>query len=235
MDDGAGRIDARSKLVAWMQTLRVRCGFCATESDQSVAGAAREIEPPDFVTRPGEHVRSTIHAWMQHCPECGYCAADISSIHEDAVPLLGTPEYHRQRSDASFPEGARPFLCHSLILQHLGQWADAGWSSLHAAWVCDDSGDVASAVACRTHALTLWQRAKKGGENFGDDLGMEYVLVTDLYRRTGQFEQAVVTCSDALDTQDLPPMLEQILRREKALIDQKDTAAHSLASILRTS
>ena len=62
---------------------------------------------------------------------------------------------------------------------------------------------------------------------------MEYSLVTDLYRRTCLFEAAVVTCSEALDMEDLPPMLDQLLRREKALIDRKDHGRHSVRELLQ--
>jgi hypothetical protein len=33
--------------------------------------------------------------------------------------------------------------------------------------------------------------------------------------------------------EDLPPMLEQLLRREKALIDRKDRSAHSIRELLQ--
>lgn len=169
---------------------------------------------------------------MQRCPECGYCAADISSIHDGAVAMLGNEMYHRQLNDSSFPEKAREFLCHALILQQVQQFADAGWTSLHAAWACDDANDNPSANACRKLALTLWQRGKQAGQNFGDDILLEYVMVIDLYRRSGQFERAVVTASEALDSEEpLPPLIEAILRREKALAEQKDDRAHSLGEL----
>jgi hypothetical protein len=63
-------------------------------------------------------------------------------------------------------------------------------------------------------------------------LASEYALVADLHRRMGQFELANVTCSEALDMDDVPPVIEHILRRQKTLIEQKDTTAHSLKELL---
>ena len=42
------------------------------------------IEPPDFDTRPGEPLRSTIAAWVASCRFCTYCAADMTVAHSKA-------------------------------------------------------------------------------------------------------------------------------------------------------
>lgn len=146
--------------------------------------------------------------------------------------MLGNEMYHRQLNDSSFPEKAREFLCHALILQQVKQFADAGWTTLHAAWVCDDANDAKSAVSCRKHVLTLWERGKQIGQSFGDDFLLEYILVIDLYRRTAQFERAIVTASEALDSEEpLPALVQMILRKEKSLAERKDDQAHNLGEL----
>jgi hypothetical protein len=202
--------------------------LCGQEIEEVVVGDVPADSPPDLDTRPGEPLRSTLSDWVRRCPDCGYCAGDISTIHEHAAEFVRSPTYQQQWAALGFPEKAREFLCYALILQHVGQWADAGWTSLHAAWTCDDAGEIAAARRCREQALLLWERGKSLGQSFGDDLAMEYVLVVDLYRRTGQFERAVVTCSEALDSENLNPMMAQLLRREKSLSERRDEAAHSI-------
>lgn len=212
----------------------MKCGLCGVEN---VRVAGRELPsngPPDFDTRPGEPLRSTLPEWVQRCSGCGYCATDISAIHEDAVELVRSPLYVQQWSAEGFPEKAREFLCYALILQQVGQWADAGWTSLHAAWACDDGHEEAGAMRCRNQALLLWERGKSLGQNFGDDLTMEFVVAADLYRRTEQFERAVVTCSEALDCEDLDPLMAQILRREKSLSERKYTGPANLLDLRLT-
>jgi hypothetical protein len=113
--------------------------------------------------------------------------------------------------------------------------ADAGWSALHAAWVCDDTGHTEGACRCREQAIEYWKRGKHAGQAFSEDFASEYALVADVHRRLAQFELALVTCSEALDIEDLPPVLEHVLRRQKALAEQKDTSAHSLRELVAAS
>lgn len=195
------------------------------------APEAEEIEPPDFDTRPGETMRSTLPYWVQRCPACGYCAADITSIHDRAAGAVESDEYHRILHDSSMPPKAREFLAYAIILDHVDQPGDAGWSALHAAWACDDAGDEHAATRCRGRALEFWQKCKTNGENFGDEIALEFTIVTDVCRRMARWEDAVVACSEALDAEDLSPIFEDVLRHEKALIDRKDRSAHSLKEL----
>src|SRR5690348_1969230 len=73
----------------------VQCGSCGSDVSVNDAPEAQDIEPPDFDTRPGETMRSTLPYWVHRCRACGYCAGDISSMHESAGDLIGSAEYHR--------------------------------------------------------------------------------------------------------------------------------------------
>jgi hypothetical protein len=130
------------------------------------------------------------------------------------------------------PEKVRHFLAYSEILARIQQLADAGWTALHAAWWCDDAGCREPATLCRRRALEFWKHGKQHGQSFGDDLPHEYAIVTDIYRRCGEFEKAIATCSEALDMEDLSPIMDSMLRRQKTYIERKDTGRHSLAEIL---
>jgi hypothetical protein len=188
-------------------------------------------EPPDFDTRPGEAVRSTIANWVQCCDHCGYVAPEIGEAHDGAREFIRSTEYQSILKSASFPEVASRFRAYASLLAHVGQLADAGWSALHAAWVCDDKRDAYAAAICRNEALVYWQDGKKQGQAFGDDLSLEYTLVTDLYRRASRFEDATVACAEALTMEDLSPVHEVILRKQKVLIERRDTTAHSLKEL----
>jgi hypothetical protein len=168
---------------------------------------------------------------MQRCPECGYCAEDISSIHELAEPAVRSAAYASELADTRVPEKARDFLAHAHILEALDQLADAGWTALHAAWICDDTASTEAAKMIRLRALDYWKRGKVRTQSFGDDLAMEFAIVGDVCRRAGEFEAAVVTCSEALDTEELTPLMDAILRREKSLAERKDDTAHSLKEL----
>lgn len=214
----------------------VRCGCCGEVTAQrSSPPVAAGHFPPDLDTRPNGPVRDTILTWMQHCEHCGYCAADISSIHDEAADLIATLDYQRQRNDTRFPETARPFLCHAQILARVGQFADAGWTCLHAAWVCDDCDATEASAMARGLALEYWRRARQAGTEFGEP-GLEDTLVTDLLRRMGRFEDALIHCSQALDAvtdeeSQAPPLIEHLLRFEKTLIQKRDSGGYRLSDL----
>lgn len=208
----------------------VICGSCGQSSEQLNTNAGGESGAPDLDTRPHGLVRSTIAFWMQRCPHCGYCAADISSIHEQAADLIADEAYQRQLTDSRFPPKACEFLAHAMILDRVGQRADAGWTCLHAAWVCDDNGGQGQELA-RGKAMDHWRNAKLGGEDFAEP-ELESALATDLLRRMGRFEDALINCNQALDSEDaLPPLIEHLLRFEKSLIQRHDTGTYRLSDL----
>jgi hypothetical protein len=118
------------------------------------------------------------------------------------------------------------------LLDRLRQPSDAGWSCLHAAWACDDVNAEAAARLCRTQAIEFWKKGKLAGESFAEDMASEFALVTDVHRRAGEFERAAVACADGLDIEDIPLVIERILRRQVVLIQQRDMTAHSVREIL---
>lgn len=209
----------------------VVCGSCGQSSEQIQPNSGGESGAPDLDTRPHGPVRSTISFWMQRCPHCGYCAADISAIHEQAADLIGEEEYQNQLTDLRFPAKACEFLAHALILERVGQRADAGWTSLHAAWVCDDHDGQGQALA-RGKALEYWRNAKLAGEDFAEP-ELEPALAVDLLRRMGRFEDALINCNQALDggEEPLEPLIEHLLRFEKSLIQGRDTGTYRLSDL----
>jgi hypothetical protein len=180
------------------------------------------MEPPDLDTRPGEMMRSTIHLWVVECPHCGYAAPDIEEAPENVAKIVQSAPYLALQG---------PFLRHSHILEQLGHFAEAGWTALHGAWLADDAGDEEAAKACRSLAVVLWQRGKAARQNFMNDPHEEFALVTDVCRRLGAFDEALTTARAGLEGENIPPLIEDILRLELTLIQQRDTTRHTLAEI----
>lgn len=210
----------------------VTCAVCSNQAEQYTSAENEPQGPPDFDTRPAEPERSFLRAQVSCCPTCGYCADDLSKSHDGVPELVAEDRYQAVLRTETYPPEARAFLCFALILERLHQWADAGWSSLHAAWICDDEGAEEAARLCRTAALQRWKRAKELGSSFADDLGSEFALAADLYRRSGDFTDALVTCAEGLDVEDLSELLERLLRRQYVLIQQHDTEPHSMSELL---
>jgi hypothetical protein len=200
------------------------CGGCAHQLVPVVVDAS----PPDFDTRPGD---LKPEAWLARCPHCGYCAEDLSSAHAGDEEIVRSAEFRERSEDPRFPALARRFLCYALLVEKAHQWADAGWIWLQAAWVCDDAGDHIAAAQCRERAIDRWKRGKELGQTFADDIASEFAIITDVYRRLGQFEKATVTCAEALDMEDVPAPIEQMLRRQMILIQRRDIARHSMSEL----
>ena len=210
------------------------CALCGEEVTQFVTLPDPEPlppAPPDFDTRPAPPERDELAYWVAECPRCGYCAADISHAAPAAREIVATPEYRQRLDDVVLPAPARRFLCYTMLLEKQHQWADAGWSCLHAAWSCDDAGAWESAAACRALSIERWKRGKEIGQSFAADLASEFALVTDLYRRIGEWEEAAVACAAGLDLEDIPPAIEAMLRRQTVLIGQRDAGAHSMSEL----
>ena len=210
------------------------CAVCGFESGPDVMPPLLPdpAGPPDFDTRPDEPARSSIDFWVFRCTSCGYCSGDLTVAGDRAAATVSTDGYKALLTDPSLPEKARQFMCWACVLEKEREFADAGWSALHAAWVCDDAGSMDSASACRRHAIELWRRGKTVGQLFCDDMASEFALVTDLYRRTSEWEHARVACAEGLDLEDLPPPVEAMLRRQLVLIQQRDASAHSMRELL---
>lgn len=213
----------------------VTCAACGAVSHQnapaSALAAAGPDTAPDFDTRPGEPVRSTLLSWVQQCPGCGYAAGSLTEFAEGVREIVSSAEYRQRFRDPALPAQARPFLCYAYILERLEAYPDAGWCALHAAWACDDLSAEEAARGCRTRAITLWKRGKPLGAGFMDSHEEEFAVVADVYRRLGQFEEARMACNAALDGTPLPAGIDAMLRRQLVLIASGDRSAHSMEEL----
>ncbi len=212
-------------------TQQIACGNCGAETRYTFLVHADELEPPDLDTRPGEPLRSSLPFWMKRCPFCGYCADDIHTVHEDAGPVIDSEVYQAQLSDPRFPEKANEFICHALILERLGQYADAGWTSMHAAWTCDDGTFLEAAALCRQMALRAWNVGKHQGQAFHESHESEFLIVSDVHRRLGEFEHALTACNLGAEAEGLPDLLDHCFRLERSLIARKERGRGSLREL----
>ncbi|MCC7339693.1 MAG: hypothetical protein IT170_01295 [Bryobacterales bacterium] len=212
-------------------TQPVRCGNCGSDAHYTILVHADELEPPDLDTRPGEPLRSSLPFWIKRCASCGYCADEIDRVHEEAGPVIESPIYQAQLSDARFPEKANEFICYALILERVGQYADAGWTAMHAAWVCDDSSSQEAASLCRQMAVRSWTAGKRQGQAFHETHESEFLIVSDVHRRLGEFEHALTACNLGAEGEDLPDLLDHCFRLERSLISRKELGRGSLRDL----
>ena len=170
------------------------CSECGRASKHRACASTYNYGSPDLDTRPPEMSRSTINTWISTCPACGYCAPDISEQIEKASEIIHSDAYQRQLNDLESPKLANAFICYSIIKQSLGEFAEASWASIHAAWVCDDNGSDVGSKVFRARAVTLQQMAKDKGQILTEQAGAEEAIMVDLLRRSGQFDYALKFC-----------------------------------------
>nr|MDO8080292.1 hypothetical protein [Candidatus Freyarchaeota archaeon] len=190
-----------------------KCALCREESTQRIFTSTNAFGSLDLDMRPPEMERSTINLWIETCPSCGYCVSDISKRIEKASEVVRGNTYQQQLNNPEFPKLANKFLCFSLILESVDNYAGAGWSSVYAAWACDDAGSSAlkeaskngsierftnAAKKCRIRAATLFQKARENDQSFAEEVGVEEALMVDLPRRAGRFESALRICEEGL-------------------------------------
>jgi hypothetical protein len=82
---------------------KIECAVCGTETEYTGIGSTSAFGSMDLDTRPPELERSTIFAWVQRCPECGYCASDVSQAPRHAASLVRSSEYVEQLIDPTYP------------------------------------------------------------------------------------------------------------------------------------
>ena len=149
----------------------VRCSVCGVQNEFTGIGSTNAFGSSDLDGRPPEMHRSTMFAWVQRCPDCGYCASDLSISHPKAQEVMGREEYRDQMNDPAYPELANSFLCKALVDRESKEFAAATSALVHAAWACDDSHKGDQATACRKRAADMLRVAEEHGQNVADESG----------------------------------------------------------------
>ena len=209
------------------------CSLCGTTSEQRIARVPTMEGLPDLDTRPAEQMRSSIFFWVQRCPKCSYCATDISLEYPLASQTVRSPAYQKVLHRRAMPEKARQFLAWALIQEANEEYGGAGWAAMHAAWICDDAEKQKAAVECRQLVLERFarQRARLGHITGFEEPGVEELVLADLCRRTGKFDDAARWVDLGMDRHP-----EEIVRRglemEFNLAQHKDRGAHSVEELL---
>lgn len=208
-----------------------RCSVCGAQNAFTGIGSTNAVGSPDLDTRPPEMERSTIFAWVQRCPNCGYCASDVSVTRSGAQKVMNSKEYRDQLNDPTYPELANSFLCKAIVDCESKDFAAAAWAFIHAAWVCDDSHHPDHAIACRMNATNMFKIAEDHGQQVTDQNDASTAILVDLLRRSGQIEQAKTVIVERRQ-QIAEDVIVSILDFQNALIEKNDLYRHTIAEAL---
>lgn len=180
---------------------------------------------PDLDTRPSEMLRSTMRAWVQRCPACGYCSRNAAEFDDQFRPVMDGSAYRSQLADARYPELASTFVCAAMLAEVIGRRDQAGWGYLHAAWTLDDANKDELARLCRDKAADMFQALLAEGHSFAAEPGASEAIVIDCLRRAGRGPEALLLIERAL-AQSFDENIRKILEKQRVLIQHGDTSRH---------
>lgn len=213
---------------------KIMCSICSKESEYKVLVSTNSFGSPDLDTRFPEMKRSTMFAWVNRCPHCGYCSADISVSSAEDRTVVDSEEYQIQLRDDSFCEMANTFLCKAMIAEKENQYSDAAWSVICAAWSCDDeAGYEDAAKLCRIKAYELIGIALKKKQNLADREDVDIIIMVDLLRRSNRFEMAseiIAAHKDKTTDQNI----SRILAFQEKLVAEEDSGCYKISQALES-
>ena len=204
------------------------CTLCGTEGDQDILMSAYVAGSPDLDTRPPETRRAALFTEVQTCRGCGYCAVDVSTSSSGAETVVKSSEYRRQLHDDAWPYLANRFLCMSMVSRAANDYAGATWGLIQAAWACDDEGNAAEAVKCRSKAADMLVLSEDHGQSVAQQDGAGTAILVELLRRSGRLDDAR-TVLDQGPAGQAEEAIVQVLRYQENLIARGDTGRHTIA------
>jgi hypothetical protein len=209
----------------------VACGNCGHLFTHQTLASTYTSGSPDLDTRPPELQRSTMHAWIQRCPSCGYCSRDVAEFDHRFRPVMEGAGYGSQLADSRYPELASTFICAGMLAEAGGRQADAGWAYLNAAWTLDDANKDELARVWRRRAADKFLAVLKDGQLFAEQPGASEAIVTDCLRRAGRGTEALQVIERGL-SQSYDDVIHKILSFEQVLIQRGDMAPHLIKEAL---
>jgi len=178
----------------------------------------------DLDFRFPEMYRSTMYSWLETCPHCHFISHDIS---EKSIGFenISVARYMSTLANPDFPELARTFLAYALLMEQENP-ESAGYAQLHAAWVCDDEELSKQALECRTNAI---QTLMPCSCNTGEEREIQnHLIVIDMLRRSGRFEQAAKLLDNLIAINDFPDYRDDVCHFQQSLISRKDAGTYTI-------
>ena len=207
----------------------VTCARCGTASRMPFVASTNQLGAPDLDVRPPPMLRDTIDCWLQDCPACGYAATDIARGEDGIDAVLASDAYRALAGVAGdgAPRLISAFRRRAMIDDARGDPDGAANRLLQAAWVADDSGAAAAAIACRREAA-----ARMAAHLAASDPPLEYRLrLVDVLRRARLFAEAATEADTVLAAAPPGNVLTAIAAFQHKLIAAGDTDRHTVDEI----
>lgn len=198
------------------------CAVCQRVSAFRVMGSTSIFGSYDLDLRAPPLRRHTMGLWLQDCPECGYVNDSVEDLLPGAAEVVRSPEFQELRQDQCSPKLVLSFKRHALLVST--DPAAAGWSLLHAAWVCDDLGLADLAREYREGCADFWT----GVDWSRDQRGLRHqTVLVDVLRRSKNFDEAEALVDRLFPHPAMTADISRVLRLQKRLIALHDVDRYS--------
>ncbi len=209
-------------------TITQVCAVCGKEGKHHLVRSSNS-NGMDLDLRSQGMVRHTRYGWPLKCDKCGYRFLNLEYAPEGAAELVASDDYRAAVADDRFPESADVWIGTAMVGELAGYPVLAHQAWLEVAWLCDDQGLDEMAAHSRQTSLALLRSALESGSIAEESLALAHVVLADMLRRTGRFEEAREALDVACGT---PPheLWSAIIERQAEAIANRDTGAHSVDS-----
>lgn len=205
---------------------KVRCFCCGDTSRQRVLLSSNEFGSRDLDQRPAKMMRSTMDAWLQECPSCGYVARDLKTGDANDRAFVETKEYQSLRDGPHATRLSCRFLLRAVLDAKRGDLESAFQSTLCAAWDADDRKLTEIARGQRRRASTYL------ADHIGASPDLQLRLL-DVLRRASDWERASSLAAKLMET-DLEYPLSAVACFQAAKIKLMDDSRYTVADALQT-
>ena len=203
------------------------CFVCKKESSHPIIASTNAFGSPDLDTRPPEGKRSTMHCWIQVCPNCGYVASDISKEVSVNRTFLDSRAYRECDGNLFLSTLAQNFFRQHLLAKKEGNLQTSFFALLHAAWASDDNNETYGAIRCRKLAITQLEQWMATPERNRNDNTL-LLMKADLLRRSRDFS----TLIDQFEEKNMEdPFYQKLIDFQVSRAKQQDAERYRIDQV----
>ena len=211
--------------MAFIKNLKRTCAVCGNNHNFQKIVETEGIGMRDLDTRLPGLSRNMMHLFMEKCPKCGYVNTDISLLLTDFnKEELKNEKYQKVLEDDTINFALKKFVLYA-ILQQKRDNKKAGMAYLKAAWIADDAKKIKEARLLRSKAIKYLELSLEDEEENKDNVNL---IIVDLYRRIGMFEEASDYAKYLLNNFGLEKYKQNILLYQIKLCKEEDTLDHTI-------
>ena len=121
-----------------------------------------------------------------------------------------------------------------MIEDKAGDRKTAIYSAICAGWASDDAKMPSAAAAARKTSIQRIIEINAANEKYARQQGGDELLVADMYRRNGEFEQAEQFIKKGLAIEKAEDIIKTALKFERELVEKKDTDVHKVSEAVES-